>query len=220
MIPYICFVLLQLLLVLDLAVGFGAGGFGAEEGGSAFGGQSQLLRLTTSAQRPDKSIPVCCFDYTQQSAQLEGDSLTVYVFLEDECIISQFFTPELTRLYEKYHAQHVGFVGYFPSAETDIEQITWFGSEFRIAFPLLADHDKSLCKKLGITITPEVAVWDHRSNQMIYRGRIDDSYVRVGKRKLHPQSHDLDDIIHDWTLNQTPEVLVKTQAIGCFITFE
>ena len=156
----------------------------------------------------------------QQPGSSFNDSLTVFVFLEDECIISQFFTPELTRLYEKYHTQHIGFVGYFPSTETGQDQIDWFASEFRIDFPLLPDHDKSLTKKLGITITPEVAVWDHREERMIYRGRIDDSYVRVGKRKLHPQSHDLEDMISDWTLNQTPEILVLTQAIGCFITFE
>ena len=148
------------------------------------------------------------------------DSLTVYIFLEDECKISQFFTPELSRLHEKYNAQHVGFVGIFPNKTTGPEQIRWFGQEFKLSFALLPDYDKSLTKKLGITITPEAAVWDHRSGRMIYRGRIDDSYVRVGKRKIHPQNHDLEDIIQDWTLNQVPEMLVKTQAIGCFITFE
>ena len=187
----------------------------------------QLLLITQlvlgpfdSTQGRDIERPNDYFDFSEHLKSTPGDSLTVYVFLEDECKISQFFTPELSRLHEKYNTQHVGFVGIFPNASTGPDQIKGFGEAFRITFPLIPDYDKSLTRKLGITITPEAAVWDHRSNRMIYRGRIDDSYVRVGKRKLHPQNHDLDDIIQDWTLNQVPEMLVKTQAIGCFITFE
>ena len=147
------------------------------------------------------------------------DSMTVYVFLHDDCLISQFYTLELTRLYEKYHTQKVGFVGYFPNATSTPEQIDAFATSYKITFPLLPDYTKELTRKLGITVTPEVAVWDHRSDQMIYRGRIDDSYVRVGKRKTHPQNRDLEDIINSWLLNQSKGTLVQTQAIGCFISF-
>ena len=73
---------------------------------------------------------------------------------------------------------------------------------------------------MGATVTPEVAVWDHRTNRLIYRGRIDDSYVRVGKRKFHPKSHDLKNIIDLWLIKQTPDTLVQTQAVGCFINLK
>ena len=148
-----------------------------------------------------------------------GDSLTVYVFLHDDCLISQFYTLELTRLYETYHTQKVGFVGYFPNSSSTSEQIAAFGNDYKIAFPLLPDYAKDLTHKFGITVTPEVAVWDHRSDQLIYRGRIDDSYVRVGKRKIHPQSRDLENIITSWLMGENQETLVQTQAIGCFISF-
>ncbi len=154
------------------------------------------------------------------SSNTTSDSLTVYVFLEDECLISQYYTNELTRLYDQYHSSHVGFVGYFPSPTTGPEEIATFADEFKLAFPLLPDHDKSWTKKFEITVTPEVAVLDHRTDRTIYRGRIDDSYVRVGKRKLHPQTHDLEDMIKTWQLNKVPETTVETEAIGCFITFE
>ena len=147
------------------------------------------------------------------------DSLTVYVFLADQCVISQFFTVELSRLHALYGKQQVGFVGYFPNPSSTPQLIEDFGAKFGIGFPLLQDPDKKLTKNFGITITPEVADYDHRQEQLIYRGRIDDSYVRVGKRKLHPQSHDLQEIIDRWLLNDTPPEMVKTQAIGCFISF-
>ena len=148
-----------------------------------------------------------------------GDSLTVYVFLHDECVISQFFTPELSRLYEKYQSEKVGFVGCFPNAKASPEKMNAFASSFHIDFSLIQDTDKALARKFGVTITPEVAVWDHRQDMLIYRGRIDDSYVRVGKRKLHPQHFDLQETIDDWLSGQNSTSLVQTQAIGCFINF-
>jgi|WetSurMetagenome_2_1015567.scaffolds.fasta_scaffold177122_2 hypothetical protein len=154
-----------------------------------------------------------------RSSNAFSDSLTVYIFLEDECLISQYYTNELTRLYDKYGHKHVGFVGYFPSPTTGPKEIAAFGDKFKLAFPLFPDPDKTWTKKFGITITPEVSVLDHRTDHTIYKGRIDDSYVRVGKRKLNPQTHDLEDMIKAWQLNQTPDSLVQTEAIGCFITF-
>jgi len=148
-----------------------------------------------------------------------ADSLTVFVFLHDDCLISQFYTLELTRLYDTYHSKKVGFIGYFPNSSSTAEQMEAFAVNYKIAFPLMEDYSKERTHQYGITVTPEVAVWDHRTDQLIYRGRIDDSYVRVGKRKTHPQSRDLQDIIDAWLLNQSPGTLVETQAIGCFISF-
>lgn len=153
------------------------------------------------------------------SDRVIGDSLTVYVFLHDECVITQFFTPELTRLFDKYRSEKVGFVGYFPNAAASPEKMSAFAESYHLDFPLIQDPDKAMARKFGVTITPEVAIWDHGHDQLIYRGRIDDSYVRVGKRKLHPQHFDLQEAIDGWLLGDYPQSLVQTQAIGCFINF-
>ncbi len=148
-----------------------------------------------------------------------SDSLTVYIFLLDECVISQYYTPLLTEIYEKYKDKKVGFIGYFPNFSSKPDQIESFGKKYKLDFPLKQDYYKEWTKKFGVTITPEVAVWDHRDDRLIYRGRIDDSFVRVGKRKLHPQNEDLKDIIESWLSGQTPQDSTVTQAIGCFINF-
>ncbi len=153
-------------------------------------------------------------------ADLQSDSLTVYVFLLDECLISQFYTPELSRLNIAYQDKAVGFIGFFPSTASSDEDIDAFGKNYQMNFPLKSDHEKELVGRFKISVTPEVAVWDHRIDRLIYRGRIDDSYVRVGKRKLHPKNRDLEDIINRWIDGNTSEELVETQAIGCFINFD
>ncbi len=152
--------------------------------------------------------------------KIQSDSLTVYVFLLDECLISQFYTLELSRLSETYKSKGVGFIGYFPNSASSTQDIQTFGKAYHLDFPLEQDYNKALTQKFEITVTPEVAVWDHRSDRLIYRGRIDDSYVRVGKRKLHPKNHDLEDIISSWLVGKTTEQLIETQAIGCFINFD
>ena len=154
-----------------------------------------------------------------QQQFMTSDSLTVYVFLLDECVISQFYTPQLNELHEKYRHKKVGFIGLFPNSISTTDQIDAFGKTYGIPFELKEDHDKTWTRKFGITITPEVAVWDHRSERLLYRGRIDDSYVRVGKRKLHPRQHDLRDIIDNWILGKIPAQTIETQAIGCFVNF-
>jgi hypothetical protein len=149
-----------------------------------------------------------------------ADSLTVHVFLLDECLISQFYTPELSRLCADYSKSRVGFIGYFPNSTSSHEDIEAFAEEYHIDFPLITDYEKVFVDRFDITVTPEVAVWDHRSERLLYRGRIDDSYVRVGKRKVHPKSHDLEDILQAWVRQESNEQLIETQAIGCFINFD
>ncbi|MEO6130486.1 MAG: hypothetical protein ABIQ02_01470 [Saprospiraceae bacterium] len=154
-----------------------------------------------------------------RSAVIGTDSLTIYVFLLDECTISQFYTPQLKDYYKNYHSKKVGFIGYFPNFSSKPEQIEAFGKAYHLPFPLKQDYYKEWTKKFGITVTPEVAVWDHREDRLIYRGRVDDSYVRVGKRKTHPQKEDLKNVIDSWLKGQPPLDTIVTQAIGCFISF-
>jgi hypothetical protein len=156
---------------------------------------------------------------SNQVSTSNTDSLTVYVFLLDECVISQFYTPLLNDLYATHSSKKVGFAGYFPGPSARPEYIRAFSTKYNIQFPLQEDYDQALSKKLGIKVTPEVAVWDHRTNRLIYRGRIDDSYVRVGKRKIHTQHRDLQDVIDNWEKGQIPDKMIETQAIGCFINF-
>lgn len=171
---------------------------------------SWLLTLLLTSQ--PGQVPV-------QSQSLISDSLTVYVFLLDECVISQYYTPTLNDLYKEYSSQKVGFIGYFPNFSSKRAQIEEFGKKYKLPFKLKQDYYKDWTNKFGIKVTPEVAVWDHRSDRLIYRGRIDDSYVRVGKRKLHIQNEDLKNIIDGWLEGKVPEETVTTQAIGCYISF-
>ena len=61
-------------------------------------------------------------------------------------------------------------------------------------------------------------VYNNESEKIIYRGRIDDSYVRVGRRRRVIQERDLESLLHQLISGEEPEY-IETQAIGCYITF-
>src|SRR5688500_8863312 len=84
------------------------------------------------------------------------DSLTVYVFLLDECVISQFYTPLLSQYFEEYKGQKVGFIGYFPNPASKADRIEAFARTYKIDFPLKQDEKQELAKNFGVTVTPEV----------------------------------------------------------------
>jgi hypothetical protein len=153
------------------------------------------------------------------TAEKEPDSLTVLVALHDDCVISRFYTPRLNALDSTYRGRHIGIVGFFPHGSITPAAIEAFRDEFRIAFPLLLDENQSVARRYGVTIMPEAVAVDHRTGHVLYRGRIDDSYVRVGKRKLHPRSNDLENVVKAWLDGDRPDGVTETPAVGCFITF-
>lgn len=138
----------------------------------------------------------------------------VIVFLAPKCNICKYYTRNLRDLSETYGEQGVDFTGIFPNAHTSDEDIASFRSEFKLNFHLQTDVE-GLADELGATVTPEVFVRDS-SGDVLYSGRIDNSYVRVGKRRRNTSSSDLKDAL-EAILAGKPIENPKTPAIGCII---
>lgn len=100
-----------------------------------------------------------------------NDSLTVYIFLSEECVISQNYTASMNQLSDEFKSKRIGFVGLFPNTWSKDSTINDFKIKYALKFPLKTDHFKTFTKKFGVSITPEVAVWSHRNNSLVYRGK-------------------------------------------------
>ena len=70
----------------------------------------------------------------------------------------------------------------------------------------------------GATTTPEAAVFVRHATEptLVYRGRIDDRYVDIGRTRPAPTRHDLDEVIAAIRSGRTP-ALRSTPAVGCLI---
>lgn len=144
----------------------------------------------------------------------QKDSITVYLFLREDCVISQNYTPTLNRLYDTFSNKKIGFIGIFPS--TRDEQIETFRNKYAITFPLESDYFQALTKKMGATVTPEVIVYNQVCNEILYKGRIDDAYFRVGKKRTVTTTAELEEALKAIKAGK-PILIKETKAVGCLI---
>ena len=160
------------------------------------------------------SFILCSFAFTQKATPQKP--ITVYIFLSETCPICQSYTLTLKDLYKKYKDKEVTFIGVFPNYYADSDQVKKFKAEYSIPFGLVVDGKSALTKHFSATITPEVFV-ENAEHQVLYSGRIDDSFYSLGKRRKVITSNDLDDALNSIVNNQKIKS-TKTQAVGCIIT--
>lgn len=79
----------------------------------------------------------------------------------------------------------------------------------------MRDRAHELVTKTGATITPEAVVLDARE-QVVYRGRIDDRFVELGRERASPTTRDLRNAIAAALAGRRVSP-ARTQAVGCFI---
>ena len=141
---------------------------------------------------------------------------TVYVFLSENCPICGSYTLTLKELYTKYHSDSLSFVGVFPNYYASTEGINEFKKKYSIPFELIRDSLSAITAHFKAEITPEVFV-ENCSGKVVYSGRIDDLFFKIGKRKNVITSPDLENALKEIKSGK-PVTTSKTQAVGCKIT--
>ena len=144
------------------------------------------------------------------------DSITVYIFLHESCLISQYYTLPLREMHEEYASETLQFVGLFPNNSSLPDSIQAFKESFDIPFELSTDYDHTKKKAFGATITPEVVVYNESQQKILYKGRIDNTYARVGQRRQVTSTSELKDVL-EALRTHIPIQVEETQAVGCFI---
>ncbi|MEM9992431.1 MAG: hypothetical protein AAF738_11760, partial [Bacteroidota bacterium] len=144
------------------------------------------------------------------------DSISIYIFLHESCKISQYYTLPLNELYQEYASEQVQFVGLFPNFNSKPDKIAAFKQQYDILFELKTDYYHIKKERFGATVTPEVVVYHEGKQQILYQGRIDDTYFRVGKKRQVTSTAELADVLKSIT-NEQPIKVASTTPIGCFI---
>ncbi|MFT4661232.1 MAG: peroxiredoxin [Patiriisocius sp.] len=146
----------------------------------------------------------------------QKDSITVYIFLLESCRISQFYTLKLKELHKEFGSNNLVFKGVFPNPDTKIITLESFRKKYDLSFDMVIDHNQVITKKLGATVTPEAIVYNEDEEEILYKGRIDDSYFRVGKRKQVSITNELKNVLAAVCSGEQVEVEWQA-AIGCII---
>jgi hypothetical protein len=150
-----------------------------------------------------------------EDAMFQAVAMTVLIFVSIDCPVSNRYAPEIKRLHEEFTSRGVKFRLVYPNP---LDDETAIGRHLRdFGYPPIAerDGDRTLVKMAGVTITPEAAVFDAQQ-RLVYRGRIDDRFVELGRERPAATRRDLRNALTA-VLAGKPVNPSNTQAVGCFI---
>jgi len=141
------------------------------------------------------------------------EKANVLVFVTPDCPISNAYAPELNAIATDYAGKHVQFYVVHVDPGTTAEAAATHAKEYGYTSPVLLDSKHELARKLEITITPEVALVT-AGGKLAYRGRIDDQWGDLRKKKPAPTRRDLR-LALDAVLAGKSVPTSRTKAVGC-----
>lgn len=144
-----------------------------------------------------------------------GERSILLLFAATECPISNYFAPEVRRIHTDYASRGVDFYLVYADEDESPESIREHLTDFEYPMTALLDFDRRLVDYTGATMTPEAALLSNEG-ELLYRGRIDDTYVDYGKQRVAPTRRDLR-LALDAVLDGRAPDPDRTETIGCYI---
>jgi hypothetical protein len=139
----------------------------------------------------------------------------VLLFVSTECPYSNRSAPEIRRIHDAFEPKGVRFWLVYPNGAETPGVIRAHLKAFGYPDIALRDVRHELVKLAQPTVTPEAAVFNSRG-ALVYKGRIDDRFIELGRERPVPTRRDLEDAL-TLTLAGKPVSPAATQAFGCFI---
>ena len=140
---------------------------------------------------------------------------TAFIFTTTDCPVANRYAPEIRRLFDSYGRQGIRFWLVYVNARETPDAIRAHTKTYSLPLSVLRDREHELVRRLGVSVTPEVAMVDPRGT-VIYRGRIDDRYTELGVDRPVATRHEFEDALAA-TVAGTPIATPNTRAVGCFI---
>jgi len=140
----------------------------------------------------------------------------VLVFVTSDCPISNGYAPEIQRVCGAYETRGVDCLLLYEDMDIGSSAARQHRAAYGLAsIPAAIDADRAIARAGGATVTPEAVVIDPPGT-VRYRGRIDDTYAALGRRRPAATRHELIEAL-DAVLAARPVPRPKTDAVGCFI---
>lgn len=136
------------------------------------------------------------------------------VFMSTECPMCNEAIPQLNKLAALNKKLGVDFYGVISDRSVTRAQAQEHSEKFGIKFPMVFDGSGTLRELTGATHTPQAFVFD-RTGKEVYRGLLDDSTLRLGK-KGPVKKHYLADALNS-IANGRKVAVPRTDAVGCLL---
>jgi hypothetical protein len=153
--------------------------------------------------------------------------ITVTLFVDSDCPVSNRYAPEVRRLYLSYAPRGVNFWLVYPDPNISVQAIRKHMQDYGYQMPALRDPEHALVRRASAQVTPEVGIF-LADGTLVYHGRIDDRYLDLTRRRPEATQHDvvavLDALLEGETVeaswNPAPGRSLKTMSqpgVGCYI---
>ncbi len=139
----------------------------------------------------------------------------VVVFSRTDCPIANAYQPSLQALAKEFASQSVAFYLVHVDPQVTEPMAAKHATDYGISFPVVVDSDYRLARICNAKVTPEAFVID-AAGKVCYRGRIDDRYPELGKKRPQPTREDLKIALSE-LLAGKPISQPTTTSIGCLI---
>ena len=166
------------------------------------------------------------FGYTlngQPIASLASPDTKVIVlfFTATDCPISNRYIPAIQSLESKYAGQHVVFWYVYPNVGETEAGVRKHETDYGVEPHVLLDPQHRLVNLTRVQVTPEAAVLVPEQSgvdslRVLYRGRIDNRYIRIGLQRPSATQFDLEQAIVD-VLQHQPVQPPEGPPVGCGI---
>ena len=158
-----------------------------------------VLAVSASAAAPDSAGDAewALVDLASQTHRPFEDRSTralAIVFITPDCPIANYYQPTLRKLGEEFAGRGIPLFLVHSDPEVTAEAAAQHAEKFKIAAPVILDHDQALARRVDARVTPEAIVVG-RDGKILYRGRIDNFYEALGRKRREATEHELRDAL-------------------------
>lgn len=154
-------------------------------------------------------------DEAPEPAPWRAGRVSVAFFVTTDCPIANAYAPEISQI-ARDHANG-SFDFYLVHVDPDLTEAdaARHAADYALELPRLHDRDHALATGLGVTVTPEACVLGPHG-ELLYRGRIDDLFPALGKKRRAPRTRDLRAAL-EAVENGRPVAEPWEPAVGCLL---
>ena len=156
-----------------------------------------------------------------------ADSITVALFVDSDCPVSNRYAPEMQRLHAHYAQLGVKFWLVYPDPEIDAKTIREHMRSYDLSMPAARDPGHTFVRRANAQVTPEAGIF-LPDGTLVYHGRIDDRYVDITRRRAAATTHDVAAVLDALLAGEQVEAnwnpapgrslkAMSSPAVGCFI---
>lgn len=144
----------------------------------------------------------------------ERGKVLVLLFVRTDCPVSNRYAPLIQQMSKQYE-KDAAFRLVFPDKSESAQKIRNFLRDYKYNLSAIRDVDHALVKATQAKVTPEAAVFNAQG-MLVYHGRIDNLYERIGPARRSATTHELAVAIEAAKLGKHP-ALPSADGVGCFI---